>query len=286
MTQSHALYALMAMTAFALNSLFCRLALGAELIDPMNFTTLRLMSGGVALMVVQHTLPVQQTKKIDVKTRGLLGLTLFGYALCFSLAYISLETGTGALLLFGTVQLSLIALHRFQGNRIRGLERLGILLSISGFVALMLPSASRPDLTGAALMIISGICWSGFTLLGKTTDSAIQATKTGFSVATMMMLVALVLYHSFYQPEVLLTIDGVMLALASGVLASALGYALWYRILPKISLLQASLMQLSVPVIALALGVIFVAEHVSAGAMISTGLILAGIGVVNWSKGR
>lgn len=216
----------------------------------------------------------------------MLGLTLFGYALCFSLAYITLDTGTGALILFGTVQLSLIALHRIQGNQIVAVEWFGVLLSLAGFIALMSPSSAQPNWFGVILMITSGLCWSGFTLLGKQTKNAIDATKTGFTVASVIMLLPLVLLHLFGQSVMVLTIDGVMLALASGVLASALGYALWYAILSRITLLQASLMQLSVPAIALVLGGLFVAEQITFVSMIATGCILGGIALVHWARSR
>ncbi|MFA0439882.1 hypothetical protein BCU70_01225 [Vibrio sp. 10N.286.49.C2] len=287
---SNYLLATTTMTAFALNSLFARYALGYQAIDPMSFTLLRLLSGAVTLVLLYAVFFKQgSAHKKETLTRkhsASLGASLFSYALLFSLAYHQLDTGTGALILFGTVQLALIAYHRLSGHAINRLEWVGISVSLVGFVVLLQPSSHQPDIGAAILMGLSGLSWAIFTLLGKHASVPIVATKQGFMYgATMMVLVylivAMVSIDSFYLSK-----TGVGFALLSGVGASAIGYYLWYQLLPKIDLLQASLLQLTVPVIALALGIIFIDEQFSLYSCIATLFILSGIALVSFSKWR
>ncbi|GAL22786.1 metabolite transporter (DMT) superfamily [Vibrio maritimus] len=213
-----------AMTAFAFNSLLCRLALGTSAIDPLSFTSIRLVSGAATLVCLSLILKKQQgDSSPSLKMPLALGVTLFGYALSFSLAYITLDTGTGALILFGTVQFALILHHRFSGHKLSFVEMIGIAVALGGFVLLMLPSASQPSILGALLMMVSGLCWSGFTLLGKKVASPITATRQGFVVASILVIVAVLVHSLTASTTSYLTLSGSLYALLSGVVASALG---------------------------------------------------------------
>lgn len=282
-----------AMTAFAFNSLLCRLALGSGAIDPVSFTSIRLVSGAATLIVLSTLIARQKVTRsqtpnasITLKQSIVLGTTLFGYALLFSLAYISLDTSTGALILFGTVQFALVIHHRLTGNRLTSPEVIGMAVAIGGFILLLTPGAAQPSLQGAGLMVASGLCWSGFTLLGKQVSSPILATKQGFIVASVMVLAVATLSHALFDLPSMLTSSGVVYALLSGVIASGLGYYLWYRLLPNIDVLQASLMQLSVPAIALFLGWGLLAETPTLLSLLATVLILTGIALTTWAKSR
>lgn len=204
------------------------------------------------------------------------GVALFGYAALFSFAYLQLATGTGALLLFGAVQLTLLAIYWWQGERFQFLEIIGIGLSIVGFVWLMLPSATRPDISSALLMLISGVCWAAFTALGKQAPSPSSGITWGFIAASIIG----VLLSPLILSSIHLSLSGVLLAIASGAIASGLGYTLWYQVVRKLSLLQAAVSQLSVPAIALLLGSIVLHEPLSLHILLTSGIILGGIALV------
>ncbi|MCL9774171.1 DMT family transporter [Vibrio methylphosphonaticus] len=293
---SNYLLAITTMTAFALNSLFARFALGFQAIDPMSYTLIRLLSGALALILLA-LLSFRSTRDSASPSLGFLpsctlGASLLGYAILFSLAYDRLDTGVGALILFGTVQLTLIGYHRLSGHAISKMEMLGIGLSLVGFVTLMQPSQQQPDFSAAFLMSLAGISWAIFTILGKQSKHALIATKQGFIFGAGMMTVLYLGYALYLNDAIVtttslyLTPQGVGLALLSGIGASAIGYYLWYLLLPKIDLLQASLLQLTVPVIALALGMVFIGEQITVYSCIATLLILGGIALASFSKVR
>jgi drug/metabolite transporter (DMT)-like permease len=268
------------MFAFAANSILCRLALQDQTIDATTFTYLRLVSGAITLIVL-HSVMVKKTERryqpmFAIKA----GLALFTYALCFSIAYLELSTGTGALLLFGTVQLSLLAAHFFQGNRINALELVGLVVSISGFVYLMAPSVTRPDILSALLMILSGLAWAVFTLVGRNSGNPISAISQGFWVAGLLC----VLLTPWLMNLDSSSSKGIILALISGSIASAAGYILWYRVISHLSMLQASVAQLSVPVIAIAGGTLLVGEVFTLHLTLVSALILGGIVLVIMGK--
>lgn len=271
----------LAMIAFAANSILCRLALTQGLIDPSSFTFIRLWSGAITLAIV--ILGSQQTQ---LKSRAeslrfsfYAGLSLFAYAVLLSFAYLKLTAGTGALLLFGAVQLSLLALHRFQGLRFRRLEVVGALISLMGFVSLMLPSAHQPDPLSALMMIGAGIAWAAFTALGKQASTPTAGTAWGFIAAAIISLLLLPTMDYYTISR-----DGMLLAALSGSVTSALGYLLWYQVLPKISLLQAAISQLSVPAIALVLGALLLSETLTLRETLISSVILSGIALVFWTK--
>ncbi|EGR0169510.1 DMT family transporter [Vibrio alginolyticus] len=265
-----------AMLAFAANSLLCRLALAEGLIDAGSFTLIRLISGAVILIAMLVVRGQWKTDRPTSRFRFFAGVALFGYAALFSFAYLQLATGTGALLLFGAVQLTLLAIYWWQGERFQFLEVIGIGLSIVGFVWLMLPSATRPDISSALLMLISGVCWAAFTALGKQAPSPSSGITWGFIAASIIGVLLSPLILSSIQ----LSLSGVLLAIASGAIASGLGYTLWYQVVLKLSLLQAAASQLSVPAIALLLGSIVLHEPLSLHILLTSGIILGGIALV------
>ncbi len=266
-----------AMFAFAANSILCRLALEEGSIDAGSFTLIRLVSGAITLALLL-LLNRSGTKANfpGFKFSFMAGSTLFAYAILFSFAYVQLAAGTGALLLFGAVQLSLLVMHWWQGERFMRLEIIGIGCSVAGFVWLMLPSATRPDLFSAVLMMLSGVSWALFTALGKKVASPSSGITWGFISASAIGL--------FVTPwlvnDIALTTKGVLLAIASGTVASALGYILWYRVLKNLSLLQASISQLSVPVITLVIGSALLDESLSMHSVLTSSVILGGIALV------
>lgn len=266
-----------AMFAFAANSILCRLALSEGSIDAGSFTLIRIVSGAITLALLL-LLNRSGTKANfpGFKFSFMAGSTLFAYAILFSFAYVQLAAGTGALLLFGAVQLSLLVMHWWQGERFMRLEIIGIGCSVAGFVWLMLPSATRPDLFSAVLMMLSGVSWALFTALGKKVASPSSGITWGFISASAIGL--------FVTPwlvnDIALTTKGVLLAIASGTVASALGYILWYRVLKNLSLLQASISQLSVPVITLVIGSALLGESLSMHSVLTSSVILGGIALV------
>ncbi|MGU3812255.1 DMT family transporter [Vibrio diabolicus] len=270
------------MLAFAANSLLCRLALAEGLIDAGSFTLVRLISGAITLIALLVVRGQWKTDRPTSRFRFFSGMALFGYAALFSFAYLQLATGTGALLLFGAVQLTLLAIYWWQGERFQFLEIIGIGLSIVGFVWLMLPSATRPDISSALLMLISGVCWAAFTALGKQAPSPSSGITWGFIAASMIGI----LLSPLMLSSIHLSLSGILLAITSGAIASGLGYTLWYQVVRKLSLLQAAVSQLSVPAIALLLGSIVLHEPLSLHTLLTSGIILGGIALVFLSRSK
>lgn len=271
-----------AMLAFAANSLFCRMALAERLIDAGSFTLIRLLSGTITLVFILLVRGNWRSQRPTTKFSIFAGLALFGYAALFSFAYINLATGTGALLLFGAVQLTLLAIYWGQGQQFKQLELIGIVISLFGFAWLMLPSATRPDTWSAVLMVVSGFCWAGFTALGKQAPTPSSGITWGFISASVVAL----LLSPLLLGSASLTNKGIMLAIASGTVASGLGYILWYQVMKKLSLLQAAVSQLSVPVIALLLGTTFLEEELTLHSLITGAIVLGGITLVFLSRSQ
>lgn len=264
------------MLAFAANSILCRLALVEGYSDAGSFTLIRLISGAATLIVFLLIAGTWRTEKPTSRFSVLAGLTLFGYAILFSYAYMNMTAGTGALLLFGAVQLTLFTLHWWQGERFKSLEIVGIIVSVLGFVWLMLPSATRPDSWSATLMVTSGVCWAFFTALGKQAPTPSSGIAWGFIAASIVSL----LVSPFLLSSINLSFKGALLAVTSGAVTSGLGYLLWYHVIKKLSLLQAAVSQLSVPVIALVLGATLLGESLSLHSVLTSSVILGGIALV------
>lgn len=261
----------LALFAFAANSVLCRLALGEQKIDPMSFTFVRLLSGAIVLLLI---LKLRQTKSTTQNTGAwTASLMLLLYAVCFSFAYVSLDTGTGALILFGTVQITMILVTLIQGNRLHISEWLGMGLAFSGFVVLILPGLNRPSLSGFLLMSLAGVGWGMYTVKGPSAKNPLIQTASNF--LRTVPLIALLMLLSFKTASI--SRDGVMLAALSGSIASGLGYTIWYLALRGLTTTQAAVVQLLVPVIAALGGVVFVSEMITLRLGFSSVMILGGI---------
>ena len=263
-----------ALIAFAANSVLCRLALNDETIDAASFTIIRLLSGAIALLIILRISTAINGKKTSA-SQGSWTATfmLFLYAVTFSYAYNSLDTGTGALILFGTVQITIILITIFTGGRLHLTEWIGTLIAFSGFVYLVLPNVSTPSFSGFILMTISGIGWGIYTLKGRGSKNPLADTTKNFYLTTPLVIVLAVL--TFQNLNV--TTEGILLAIASGAIASGMGYTIWYIALGGLSATQAGVVQLLVPVIAAFGGVIFITETISFRLTISAIFILGGI---------
>lgn len=277
---SNSINLILALVAFAANSFFCRFALSEESIDPGSFTFIRLLSGAVTLAVILLIRRELKRKFLVNKASWAGGIALFGYAVSFSYAYTQLSTGTGALILFGMVQLALVVFHVLSGYRLNRVELMGIAMAIGGFITLMLPSAQTPSLWAAMLMMLSGICWAAFTLLGRTAAAPSLSITHGFVLASVIALAL----SPWLLDVATITPNGIGWALLSGIAASGFGYILWYRVVKKITMLQASVAQLSVPVIAFAAGSIGLGETITMSSAIAALLVLLGIAVIFVAK--
>ena len=259
------------MVAFAANSVLCRLALAQGHIDAATFSTLRLASGALVLLLlvrVRKSRPAG-TNRGDWRSAGLLSL----YAIPFSFAYLRLHTGTGALILFGAVQLTMIVSGLRSGERLHAAGWAGFGLAFGGLVYLVLPGLSAPPLGGSLLMAISGIAWGFYSLRGRQAQSAIVSTEENFvrSVPFALLVTALFWWGVHISPT------GAMYAILSGAVTSALGYVIWYAALRGLTATGAAIVQLSVPVLAAAGGVAFLSEVVTPRLLLSATAILGGL---------
>lgn len=275
-----------AMVAFAANSLLCRMALANTDIDPASFTALRLISGALALTFLSlfslRKVSGDSSLWVNLKSNAtfLGGASLFLYALCFSYAYISMATGTGALLLFGAVQLTMISFGLARGERFKRFQWLGFLLAFAGLVILLLPSASAPPLLAGIIMVTAGIAWGVYSLLGKKSKSALFATSGNFIYASILCIPLVGFLLSLNSRVLVFDNTGALLALVSGIVASGCGYAIWYSVLPVIKSTTAATVQLSVPVIATLMGWAILGEQLSIQVVIASIMTLGGIYLV------
>jgi len=270
------LTSLLAMIAFAGNSILCRMALSGTTIDPASFTLLRLASG--ALMLCLLVFFRKGVARPGGNWRS--ATALFAYAAGFSFAYVSLSTATGALLLFAAVQITMMACALIRGERLNYRQVTGLLLAILGFIVLLFPGLESPSPVGAVLMVIAGTAWGFYSLLGAGARDAVADTAGNFLRASgLAVLVSLVLWsRASADPR------GVALAVASGALASGLGYVLWYSILPYIKASTAATVQLSVPALAALGGVLILGESLTVRLIFAAGATFAG--VVLFSTGK
>lgn len=278
-----------AMGAFAANSLLCRMALANTDIDPASFTLLRLTSGALALLLlsfyslrrgVKSASSQSVFKGLKANASVLGGIALFVYAICFSFAYISMSTGTGALLLFGAVQLTMITVGLINGERFNSRQWLGFVLAFKGLVILLLPSASAPSLLAGLLMVLAGMAWGVYSLLGKKSSSALMSTTGNFIYASFLCVPLIGVVLSVGADQFVLDKVGMYYALASGIFASGCGYAIWYRALPLIKSTTAATVQLSVPVLASLMGWLALGEQFTAQIMLASVMTLGGIYLV------
>jgi len=263
----------LAMTAFAANSILCRLALGPPDIDAASFTAIRLVSGAAMLLVIARASGRHRTKQSRGDWKS--GAALFVYAIMFSFAYLRLDVGTGALVLFALVQATMILWGLVRGERPRPLQWLGLAGAFGGLVYLVSPGLAAPSMIGSLMMGTAGVAWGVYSLRGRGATDPIVATTDNFVRSVPMVLVVAVV---FYQ-SIDLSTRGVLIAIASGAIASGVGYIAWYAALRGLSATRAASVQLIVPAIAAAGGVAFLGEAVSLRLTISALLILGGVGL-------
>lgn len=270
---------LLALVAFAANSILCRLALKQDLIDPVAFTQVRLLSGAIMLAAILawHQ---RGTPRLDVALKSWRSpAALFAYAICFSLAYVAMGAGVGALILFACVQITMIGIAMVRGLRPGALEWMGIALAFAGLVWLVAPGISAPPWQSAALMGLAGIAWGIYTTLGKGEMDAVAATARNFILAVPFAL-ALFVFGSNWSGA---STNGLLLAATSGAITSALGYVVWYAALKGLGTMQASIIQVASPVLVAFGGILFLGEAFSLRLAIATAAILGGIVLTIWA---
>ena len=267
-----ALLTCLALIGFAANSLLCRAALRTGDIDPASFTSLRLGAGALTLAAIVRFRGRTPAASGSFASAAV----LFAYAIAFSFAYVRLDSGTGALLLFGAVQTTMLGWAFARGERPRAREWLGLVAALSGLVVLVFPSISSPPLLAAASMLTAGAAWGVYSLRGKGTADPLAATASNFvrtvPFAVFASLVALGVSGSPHVAP-----RGAICAVASGALASGIGYSLWYAALRDLTATRAGIVQLAVPVVAAVGGVVLLGEHPTSRLAIASFAILGGI---------
>ena len=266
----------LAMIAFAGNSLLTRIALKDTSIDAVSFMTIRLISGALMLWLVVRL----RQGKPEGGGNWASAAALFVYAAGFSLAYLSLTAATGALMLFSAVQITMIGYGIWSGERLGRWQMVGLVLAFSGLIGLLLPGLSAPPLVSSILMLGAGVAWGVYSLRGRGAGDPTKVTAGNFMRAALIAAIMSVLFFS----SISLNNIGVWYAIASGALASGIGYAIWYTALPGLKATHAATVQLSVPVIAAFGGTVFLGEIISSRLAIASVAILGGIALVILEK--
>jgi len=262
-----------AMLALAANPLLCRMALGAGHIDAASFTGIRVIAGAAMLkLLVTWTRRGGDRKPVDWRAV----VTLFGYMIFFSFAYLSISVGTGALILFGAVLLTMFTVALQSGERFSSLSWAGLAMAIAGLVYLVSPGVTAPEPVGAALMAVAGVAWGMYSLLGRGEADPLGTTADNFLYAVPLAVAV----NVFFWSDVHTSWYGVTLAILSGAIASGLGYALWYALLAGMPATRAATAQLSVPVIAALGGVVLLSEPMTLRLVVSSVATLGGIALV------
>jgi drug/metabolite transporter (DMT)-like permease len=263
----------LAMLAFAGNSILSRMALQDGAIDAASFSNIRLLSGALALLLILAT----KSGTGNLKHRGswLSALMLFLYALSFSYAYLDLSAGTGALILFGLVQATMIIAAVIAGDKPTRIEILGWLCASAGLIYLVLPGIAAPSAGGTILMAIAGIAWGFYSIRGRNEPDPLAATASNF--LRSVVFIPFVVAATYQSIEV--TTNGILLAVAAGAITSGVGYVIWYAALRFMHTIQAALVQLSVPAIAALGGVILLDEVLSMRLVLSAAMVLGGLSI-------
>lgn len=294
------LYTTLALFAFAANSLLGRMALGGTHIDPWSFTIIRLLSAAFCLGIIMavaliidryrlqhnyfdHNNATPNHALLADKGSWLSTLALLIYALCFSIAYVALDTGTGALILFSAVQLTMISWGVYNKEHLSYLQWLAFGTALIGFVYLMLPSAAMPSLFAALLMMISGIAWGVYSIRGAACVSPLRATTYNF-IKSLIAIPILLLFAISHINTI--SIKGIILACASGAIASGIGYSIWYMAMPRLKNTQAAIIQLCVPILAALMGVMVLDEQLTLPFILTSIVILTAILLFMLAKPR
>ena len=265
-----------ALVAFALNSLLCRAALGGGLIDATSFTLVRLASGALVLLMIASRNRGRATPSaVSVRAVAISAGALFAYALPFSLAYRGLSAGTGAFVVFGCVQITMIGAGLIAGRRLHIREVAGLALALLGLIVLTRPGQESPDPLSVSLMALAGFSWGIYSLRGRSAGPALQATARNFGATLPLALGASALAWASTH----VTLKGLLLATFSGAVTSGLGYVAWYAALRSLSPARAAILQLGVPPLASALGILFLGESLTPRLAIAAPMILGGIAI-------
>lgn len=271
-----ALATIVAMIAFASNSILCRMALASGSIDPATFTTVRLVSGAATLLAIAVS-----TGRASRRGAGnwMSGFMLFAYAICFSFAYVDLNTATGALILFGSVQFTILVAAIAIGERPQPSQWIGLIAALGGFIYLVSPGLEAPSPLGSVLMTVSGVAWGVYTLRGRGKTDPTSATVDNF-VRTVPFVLIVYIVSAVILLDSHFTTRGLVLAVISGALTSGIGYVVWYTALKGLTATRAATLQLTVPVIAALGGVAFMSEAVSLRLFVAAAAILGGVALV------
>lgn len=264
----------------ASNSIFCKLALVNNYIDAYSFTILRLLFGAITLVLIYF----YKTKKIyfSKKINWLSSFMLFSYAICFSYSFINIDAGMGTLLLFTVVQIVMVLFSLFQKEKITVQKFFGVILALFGLAYLLYPKDSfEISLFHAFLMIIAGVSWAIYTILGKKSSDSLYNTMDNF----VKSLIFIVIFYILFLPEnMFITNKGLLLAFISGSITSAIGYVLWYEVLPKMQFITAGIIQLFAPIISIVISIIFLNESLTMTLFLSATMIFIGIILTIFSK--
>jgi drug/metabolite transporter (DMT)-like permease len=265
----------LAMLAFAANSVLARLALGAGVIDAAGYTGVRLAAGAIALVLIVTV--AGRTSPASYRPAGswAQAAALFGYAIAFSVAYLALGAAVGAIILFGSVQLGMVGRAIALGDRPGPWEWAGLVAAFAALVYLVAPGVAAPPLWAAALMAASGFCWAAYSLIGRGSTTPLADTTGNFvrCLPAAILLIAVGLWAATPAPA------GLAYAIASGAIASGIGYAIWYAALPGLSRVGAASVQLTVPAIAAAGAVLFIGEPLTPRLLVASAVIIGGIAV-------
>lgn len=265
------------MIAFASNSLLCRAALKQTSIDAASFTFVRVFSGAVVLWLVTNLRRmIRTTRDVGVGGNWISALALFLYAAGFSFAYVDVAAGTGALLLFGAVQATMILWGLHKGERLRAIQIVGLIVAMTGLVVLLFPGLSAPPLFGSILMLGAGVAWGIYSLRGKRERNPVTATTGNFVRAVPFAAAVSIIFLRWLD----LDIAGVIYAIISGAITSGLGYVIWYSVLPSLKAASAATVQLSVPVLAATGGILLLGEPITLRYVLASIAVLGGIALV------
>ena len=279
---------IMALVAFAGNSVLCRIALSDGAIHPASFTSIRLVSGAIVLMALVLLSNAGKQEAGNYINKGWAAPTiLFIYAALFSFAYITLDTGVGALILFGAVQITMVAVSLIRGAKLSWLEWFGLLMACAGLLYLVFPELSKPSLSGFLMMSGAGVAWGLYTVLGQGSQNPLADTASNFIKTVPLSVILLMLFSSQWLATDFsdrLVVTAWLFAILSGAVTSGVGYAIWYAALRYLKSNQAGVMQLLVPIIAAIGGVIFAGELLTYRLIFASALVLGGILIVISAK--
>jgi drug/metabolite transporter (DMT)-like permease len=273
---------LFALLAFAANSVLCRLALNTEQVNPADFTSIRLLCAAFVLALIIIIKDKSVLSKINQYGSHAGALFLFVYAAGFSYAYITLSTATGALILFSAVQFTMLFRGWLVGNKMGYQEYTGIFVSLLGFTYFVFPELEKPSLIGCLLMVLAGIAWGMYSLIGAKSTNPLYDTASNFIRLTPIAIMSLLVMY--FSLGIDISSKGLLYTFGSGALASGVGYTIWYQVLPKLKPSIAAVCQLSVPIWAALGGILLVEEPINFHLAVSASVILGGILLVILAK--